>query len=133
MPPIPKKPTTPASLTVTASPTANSLLWNVSTDNVGVTGYKVFRNGVQIATGITVPGNQTNVGYYDYSIVSFTNYTYTVQAYDAAGNSSLNSNAVTIKTGDVQPPNAPTDVATTVTSSTTKTSVVKVNLDCRYR
>ena len=44
-------PTTPDNMRVTArSKTSLTLEWNASTDDVGVTGYRVFRNGVEIGT-----------------------------------------------------------------------------------
>src|SRR5205814_5644575 len=47
-------PTTPTGLTATvAGSTGANLSWTASTDNVGVTGYIVRRNGVQVATPTT--------------------------------------------------------------------------------
>jgi hypothetical protein len=47
-------PSTPTNLTATAiSSSQINLSWTASTDNVAVTGYKVFRNGTQIATPST--------------------------------------------------------------------------------
>ena len=47
-------PSTPTGLTATATSISQiNLTWNASTDNVGVAGYKVFRNGNQIATPTT--------------------------------------------------------------------------------
>ncbi len=44
-------PSKPTGLTATPTSTSQiNLNWNASTDDVGVTGYKVFRNGTQIAT-----------------------------------------------------------------------------------
>src|SRR5947208_8829554 len=44
-------PTTPTGLTAAvAGSTGANLAWSASTDNVGVTGYIVRRNGVQVAT-----------------------------------------------------------------------------------
>jgi len=65
------------------------LSWNASTDNVGVAGYDVFRNGVQIAapTGTSYthrPPRGT--------------FTYQVRARDAAGNVSALSVGVTVTT-----------------------------------
>ena len=49
-------PTVPTGLAATViSSTQINLSWTASTDNVGVTGYQVFRNGVQIATVATRP------------------------------------------------------------------------------
>ena len=44
-------PTTPSGLTATAvSPTQVNLSWTASSDNVGVTGYRVYRDGARIVT-----------------------------------------------------------------------------------
>ncbi|WP_084558108.1 fibronectin type III domain-containing protein [Hamadaea tsunoensis] len=68
-----------------------SLTWNASTDNTGVTGYRVLRNGTQIAT-------TTTTGYTDVGLAAGTSYTYTVAAYDAAGNVSAASSPLTVST-----------------------------------
>jgi chitodextrinase/regulation of enolase protein 1 (concanavalin A-like superfamily) len=107
-------PSTPQNLTAAlngANTTAN-LSWSASTDNVGVTGYQVWRNGTQITT---VAGTS----YSDSSLASGTTYTYTVKAVDAAGNVSAASNSasVTTPTPDTQAPTAPSSVLPTATSS----------------
>ena len=68
-----------------------NLSWTASTDNVGVTGYKVYRNGTQIATATTT--SYSNTG-----LAASTAYTYTVSAYDAAGNVSGQSASVSATT-----------------------------------
>ena len=79
-------PTAPADLTAVAGgPTQVNLNWAASTDNVGVAGYLIIRNGRQIGTSGTT-------GYSDITVAAFTVYKYTVRAYDAAGNVSGNSN-----------------------------------------
>jgi chitinase len=65
------------------------LNWNASTDNVRVSGYRVFRNGVQI-------GDVSGTSYSDHSAPKGT-VTYTVKAYDAAGNVSAASNSLTVQ------------------------------------
>ncbi|UJP04775.1 MAG: polysaccharide lyase [Nitrosomonas sp.] len=68
-----------------------SLSWAAATDNVGVTGYKIFRNRQEIFTTTTtnyvdkISGNPTG-GLY----------TYSVKAIDAAGNVSSDSNQVSV-------------------------------------
>ena len=69
----------------------NDLDWNTSTDNVKVTGYFVYRNGVQI-------GDISGASYSDRSAPPKTTVVYTVKAYDAAGNVSAASNAITVQT-----------------------------------
>ena len=85
-------PSTPTSLTSTAKTTTSvTLAWNASTDNVGVTGYNVYVNGVLRTTVTTL---NTVVG----SLTAATSYTFTVRAKDAAGNLSATSNALTVVT-----------------------------------
>ena len=74
-----------------------SLSWTASTDNVGVTGYNILRNGVQI-------GTSTTTSYTDNSVASNTAYTYTVIAYDAAGIVSTPSNSAPATTPKEQCP-----------------------------
>ena len=75
--------------TVTTSSIA--LSWNAATDDRGVTGYKVLRDGVVIGTGTTLSAT-------DSGLKPATTYTYTVRAVDAAGNVSADSNALTVTT-----------------------------------
>ena len=70
-------PSVPSGLTVyKISPTQNDLSWTASTDNVGVTGYKIFRNGSQVGTA-------TETRYRDSGLTGNTSYGYTVSAYNA--------------------------------------------------
>lgn len=57
-----------------------SLSWSVSGDNVGVAGYKVYRNGTFIAH------TSASLSYGDTGLAPNTEYRYKVAAYDAAGN-----------------------------------------------
>ena len=78
-------PTVPTGLTATASSSSQiNLSWTASTDNVGVTGYKVFRAGAQV-------GTSTSTIYSDTGLAASTSYAYTVSAFDAAGNNSAQS------------------------------------------
>ena len=78
-------PSTPTSLSASAvSSSQINLTWIASADNVGVTGYKIFRGGVQVGTA-------TTNSYSDTGLSPSTAYTYTVSAYDAAGNNSAQS------------------------------------------
>jgi fibronectin type 3 domain-containing protein len=86
------KPTAPGSLAATASSGQVALSWTAATDNVGVTGYKVYRGGTEIAS----LGNVTS--YTDTSVAGSTTYSYTVRAVDAAGNLSDPSNTATATT-----------------------------------
>ena len=85
-------PSAPSGLTATATSSSSvSLSWTASTDNVGVTGYNIFRNGTRV-------GTSTTTSYTDNGLASNTQYTYTVTAYDAAGNVSTPSNSATVTT-----------------------------------
>lgn len=85
-------PSTPANLTASGV-TANSvnLSWSPSTDNVGVTGYDVLRNGSAVTT---VAGTSASIA----GLTPSTSYQFAVRARDAAGNTSGNSNVVTVTT-----------------------------------
>lgn len=85
-------PTIPTTLSALAvSQTEIDLSWAASTDNFGVTGYHVYRNGAAIAT--------TQVTHYNDSVLqSNTTYSYSVSAYDAAGNVSGKSSPVSATT-----------------------------------
>ena len=106
-------PTAPGNLSATASsPGQADLSWNASTDNIGVAGYKVYRNGTFVAT-------TTATSYSDTTVAPSTAYSYTVTAFDAAGNVSPTSNTATVTTaGDTQPPSAPTGLAATAATGT---------------
>jgi len=78
-------PSTPTALTATAVSTSQiDLSWTASTDNVGVTGYKIYRDTVYVAT----TGGTT---YSDVGLSAGTTYTYTVSAIDASLNESAQS------------------------------------------
>src|SRR3989344_3760887 len=86
-------PTVPTNLTATViSSSQINLSWTASTDNTGVTKYKIFRDGVKIATEPTATTHQ------DTGLTANTTYSYTVSARDAAGNESARSAVVTAKT-----------------------------------
>ncbi|MGW4082814.1 carbohydrate binding domain-containing protein [Streptomyces sp. NPDC004822] len=85
-------PSAPGNLRSTGkSSTSVSLAWNASTDNVGVTGYDVFRGSTQV---LSVSGTSATVG----GLSPSTAYTFTVKARDAAGNVSAASNSVSVTT-----------------------------------
>jgi chitodextrinase len=85
-------PSVPSDLSGTAvSQTTIDLTWTASTDNVGVAGYLIYRDGVQVATSATN-------GYSDTGLAAGTTYSYTVSAYDAAGNASAQCGAVNVAT-----------------------------------
>ncbi len=104
-------PTVPTNLAASAPSSSQvNLSWTGSTDNVGVTGYKIYRGGVEIGTSPTS-------SYTDTTVVAGTAYSYFVQAYDAANNTSASSNTATVTTptsgGDTTPPSTPTNLVGT--------------------
>jgi chitodextrinase len=108
-------PSVPTSLSASAvSSSAINLTWTASTDNVGVTGYKIYRGGTQVGTSATN-------SYSDTGLTASTQYTYTVSAYDAAGNNSAQSSSASATTqaasGDTTPPTVPTNLSASAISS----------------
>jgi chitinase len=97
-----QKPTAPTNLKVTATgQNSVSLSWSLSTDNVGVTQYRVFVNGVD--TDWSTDGVHVQNG-----LQPNTTYSFYVKAKDDAGNLSDASNTVSAKTtGVVDPPPPP--------------------------
>jgi chitodextrinase len=86
-------PTTPTGLAATAiSSSKIGLTWSASADNVAVTGYRIYRNGVFLAT----VGNVTT--YESAGLAAATTYAYNVDAIDAAGNASGTSTAASATT-----------------------------------
>ena len=87
-------PSTPAGLSASAvSESQINLSWSASTDNVAVTGYRVYRGGAPLTTVGNVTTYQNNTG-----LTASTSYSYTVQAIDAAGNASGQSTVATATT-----------------------------------
>lgn len=86
--------TAPTAPTLTASGTTStttSLSWSGATDNIGVTGYDVYK-------GTTLLGSTTTTTYAVSGLTASTSYSFTVKAKDAAGNISVASNTVTVTT-----------------------------------
>ena len=110
-----QSPTAPSGLTGKATGiNAVSLSWIASTDNVGVTAYKIYRDGSVIATLSEV------TAYGDTGLSAATAYSYSVAACDAAGNCSASSATVSVTTQsapDTQAPSTPTGLSATATSS----------------
>ncbi len=76
------------------------LNWTASTDNTKVTGYKIYRDGVEISTSATTK-------FIDTGLKSATNYSYQITAFDASGNTSAKSEALAVTTGTTTTPTAP--------------------------
>ena len=84
-------PEAPSGLKATPAETSAALSWTPPSDNVGVTGYRVFRNGGQV-------GTPSSPSFADIGLTPATPYTYTVKALDAAGNESEASAPLTVTT-----------------------------------
>ncbi len=87
-------PTAPTNLTANAiSPSQINLAWSASTDSggAGLAGYIVYRGGSEI-------GRTASTSYSDNGLTSNSSYSYTVKAYDNAGNVSGASNTATATT-----------------------------------
>ena len=88
-----------------------SVSWGASTDNVGVLGYYLYRNGTLVA-------NTSSTGFTD-SVPPGGVYSYTVSAYDAAGNVSplsIQSSPISVVL-DTTPPSVPTWISLIPTTS----------------
>jgi hypothetical protein len=89
-------PSAPPNLhTTSVASTAIALAWGASSDDVGVTGYRIFRNGS--ATPIASVG-ATTTSYSNTGLTPGTTYSYTVKAVDAVGNVSAASATATATT-----------------------------------
>jgi len=121
-------PATPTNLSGSAiSSTQINLTWTASVDTTGIVGgYKVFRNGTQIADTKSI-----GTAYSDTGLTGSTSYSYTVLAYDSVTTTlqSAQTAAVSVTTPptpqvpvtDTTPPSIPTSVLTTLATATGKT------------
>lgn len=108
-------PTTPTNVTASNIQTTSATIsWTASTDNVGVTGYEVFEDGVSQGTTAGTSFGATGLS-------PATSYTYTVSAFDAAGNTSgLGSTSFTTQSAaDTEDPTAPTNLTVGAVGDTT--------------
>ncbi|HXJ75972.1 MAG TPA: fibronectin type III domain-containing protein, partial [Candidatus Dormibacteraeota bacterium] len=110
-------PSIPSGLTAAAASSSQiNLSWSAATDTggSGLAGYKVYRSGVQI-------GTTTTTSYSNPGLAASTTYSYTVAAYDVAGNTSGQSaqaSATTQAAPDTTAPSVPAGLtATAVTAS----------------
>ena len=98
---VPTHPSAVSSYAVSAS--SINISWSGATDNVGVTGYKIYRNGTFLSA-------TTGLSYADSGLAPSTGYSYTIAAYDAAGNLS----GVSVSTNATTMTNTNTNTTTTV-------------------
>src|SRR3989338_7066252 len=102
-------PSTPTGFSAYAvSSSQINLFWTASSDNAGVSGYKIYRNE-SLRDQVTV------LSFSDTGLNSNTSYSYYVRAFDAAGNESSPSSIVNATTYSIS-------AATTTTATTTSTS-----------
>ena len=114
-------PTAPTGLTATAtSSTQINLSWTASTDNVGVTGYRIERCTGGTCTTYAQIATSTTTSYSNTGLTASTTYRYRVRANDAAGNLSAYSSvtSATTQAADTAAPSAPTGLTATAASST---------------
>jgi fibronectin type 3 domain-containing protein len=90
-----------------ASTTSITVRWTASTDNVGVTGYRVYADGATTPTATVITGTS----YTHTALVTGSTHSYRVSAIDAAGNESAQTTAVSGTTTA-----APVDPVPTVTA-----------------
>lgn len=90
-------PSAPTNLTATLTNSSAALSWTASTDNVGVAGYRVSRNGTALA------GTITGTSFTDPGLAVGT-YAYTVVATDSAGNTSSPSNSASVQVAAAEQP-----------------------------
>ena len=121
-------PSAPTNLTATAASSSQiNLAWTASTDNVGVTGYKVERcSGSSCANFVQIAA-PTGTTFNDTGLTASTSYSYRVRANDAAGNNSSYSNTATTSTsaaGNISVTISPKRAAVTTSQSQQLTPTV---------
>lgn len=87
-------PSVPQGVTATTQSTNSiTVAWWASTDSggSGLAGYRIYRGGAQIAQG-----DAATLAFTDTGLIPGTAYSYSVQAFDNAGNVSTNSSAITV-------------------------------------
>lgn len=92
-------PSIPANLSgVAISSMEVNLTWTASTDNIAVSGYKVYRCSGKNCAPTTEIGTSSTPTYADKDLTPRTAYAYSVKAFDAAGNESSLSTTVKVST-----------------------------------
>jgi PQQ-dependent dehydrogenase (s-GDH family) len=110
-------PTTPTGLSASGiTGSSLTLNWIASSDNVAVSGYDVYQNGVKLNNSLVTATNYAVSG-----LSQATAYSFYVQASDASGNTSAASTTLNVTTADVQSPTAPTGLTSSNLASTSVT------------
>lgn len=117
-------PTAPTGLRVMANDKTIMLVWQPSTDNVGVMSYSILRNGVAVGSTTDTHWTDTNTE------LGGVTYRYTVKARDAAGNLSEASNQVEVKTA---PAPEAGSVAPAAPASLSLISAGETNLSIKWK
>jgi chitodextrinase len=108
-------PSTPTALSgASPSPSQVTLAWAASSDNVGVAGYSIFRDGLPVGTSAVA-------AFVDSGLIASRSYAYNVSAFDAAGNVSARSSPLAVTTQaapDTTPPSVPASLLSSNVSST---------------
>ncbi len=102
--------------------TTVDLSWSLATDNVGVTGYDIYKNG-------TLEASTTGTNYTVTGLDVVTSYNFYIVAKDGAGNTSAPSTTITVITVDDTAPNAPSNLAASNTTQTTTDLTWNVSTD----
>lgn len=99
-------PTAPAKLTASnITFTSIALSWAASSDDYGVKGYHVYRDGKKIIS-------TSKTSYTNSNLIPGKKYTYTVRAYDAAGNVSSESTPLPVSAqADTKAPSPPSSLS----------------------
>ncbi|WP_333808812.1 reprolysin-like metallopeptidase [Flavobacterium sp.] len=103
-------------LSVSGTTTSSTnLSWTLATDNIGVTGYEVYQNGI-LRTTTTTTSIVVN------GLSASTTYNFYIKAKDAAGNTSNSSNIVSTTTLALADTSAPTASILSVSGTTTSST-----------
>lgn len=109
-------PSVPTNLAAVIEGSTANLSWTASSDDVGVAGYRVTRNGT------VLPGTVAGTAFTDQGLAAGT-YTYTVTAFDGAGNASGPSNSASVTVPATEPPPPSDTTAPTVPANLSATVV----------
>ncbi|MEV7011777.1 fibronectin type III domain-containing protein [Streptosporangium sp. NPDC051022] len=104
-------PTVPGNLRITALGAGSfSLAWDASTDNIGVVGYGIYRNGTKVGS------DQTALTKAFSGLVNGSTHTVEVDAVDMHGNRSARASITVLAAPDSTPPTVPGTLRTTAVS-----------------
>ncbi|TAE76517.1 MAG: hypothetical protein EAZ84_07350, partial [Verrucomicrobia bacterium] len=99
-------PTVPANFFATPGFVKIALSWSASTDNAGVTGYRVYRDAVLLTT-------ITDTAFEDANLSPGVEYRYEVVAIDSAGNESAPASTTVSTNSDTEAPSVPASILAT--------------------